>query len=901
MTVASLFTSDTLLLLAMFTSFLAKLFLMGICIRFLTKKTGYQQPIFFVMLFLTGCLIEECANFLYLFGSTCTSLRGEIPLYTFICRLGQAFKLSQYHALALFIEHLTTKRIYLGFVQLSSIVANIAISSSFLYLAIFKYSVLSSSPITLPFEILLVKWIHILAPLLFIQPAYMLYTRFKNKRLPSIIRHQIKTTLIYVIPFVFLGLINSRYSFAASWLPFFGKETEGFQALAALISTCGLYIIGRKMLGLRFLNMRSDVASKTTFDLLTRCADILDTLRYATAVKELAHLTQTFFHSAFDVPRRHVTLYIRNESQHQDSCPAEVTELHDPLSTYTIVEKQLQEKSELLHALDVRKLFIRDELEFNYHYNEDPQSAAILAFLDTINASIFLPIYERSSIIAYIIIARDARSRQLFTGSERDEMLVFTTYVSNILIMLKNRTFEELLFERKQLADELFHKHQEINQYKESIRSFLRAHKERKIGILYYKNRRFTIANEAGRDLTGFDLNVQDGHPLVQTLKSIARRVEEYKTAQVGFSTDSLGNKIVISGLLSAERSVILLMYYPEIADILRDQLANLKDPSRWDYLLYLETTKSGKLVDALLPGRSEKILTFKIELLAAALNKKAAILLMNEEDLVATVEILHAISMREKLHIMKVTSPEQHDAYALELFGLNALMGASNQPLLEKLNEGTLFIQNIENISLSTQELLARFIYSGTFEKLKSNQSISSNARILCSSKYDLKELVREGSFSRELYNALEKTILSMPSVHDLSELEMQELAQGFAEHIIPATSYNHLLTLTAKDATQLSEDRPTSFAEFKNRVYDILHEKSDKLSITECTNLDPAYNEPNPAIAQAVRMGKRALKDPQIMALLWSKFKNQNKIAQLLRVNRSSVNRRCHEYGLL
>ena len=46
---------------------------------------------------------------------------------------------------------------------------------------------------------------------------------------------------------------------------------------------------------------------------------------------------------------------------------------------------------------------------------------------------------------------------------------------------------------------------------------------------------------------------------------------------------------------------------------------------------------------------------------------------------------------------------------------------------------------------------------------------------------------------------------------------------------------------------------------------------------------------------------IGKKALKDPQIMSLLWEKFeKNQNRIATFLGVNRSSVNRRCKDYNL-
>ena len=80
-------------------------------------------------------------------------------------------------------------------------------------------------------------------------------------------------------------------------------------------------------------------------------------------------------------------------------------------------------------------------------------------------------------------------------------MLVFTTYLSNIINILKYSNLEAMHQRHKQLNDELYHKHQEINQYKESIRSFLRSTKERKIGILFYKYRKFTIANEAAQQL----------------------------------------------------------------------------------------------------------------------------------------------------------------------------------------------------------------------------------------------------------------------------------------------------------------------------------------------------------------------------------------------------------------
>ena len=81
---------------------------------------------------------------------------------------------------------------------------------------------------------------------------------------------------------------------------------------------------------------------------------------------------------------------------------------------------------------------------------------------------------------------------------------------------------------------------------------------------------------------------------------------------------------------------------------------------------------------------------------------------------------------------------------------------------------------------------------------------------------------------------------------------------------------------------------------------MHQLLALKSSKNNITEVTEFNPAYNITDPDIAQVVRLGKKALKDPQVMAFLWEKLKSQNKIATFLGVNRSSVNRRCVEYNL-
>ena len=386
----------------------------------------------------------------------------------------------------------------------------------------------------------------------------------------------------------------------------------------------------------------------------------------------------------------------------------------------------------------------------------------------------------------------------------------------------------------------------------------------------------------------------------------MAHDVEEYKSPQKSFTKDTDGNKLVISGVPHLEQnSVIILIYYPDIADILITQRDFLKDPTKWDYLLYLETTKSGTLINQLIPGSGETLLNFKISLLKMALSNKALLLEIAEDDLRATVEILHHISLRETLHVLKVQGPTKNVDIAMQLFGINPMFGiATNnqQPLLKKMDGvGTLFIQNIHFLDLETQEYLAEFIKYGFYKIFRSDQKVVSNVRIICSTNQNLQTLIQEGKFSQNLFNELQKASLSMPSLVTLPEQELNDLADGFTEQAIQTQAFKNLLTLTSKEKNKFTHNRPASLQEFKTKIQNLLVQKSKENQIYEETHFDPAYTLTDPDLIEAARLGKQALKDPKIMAMLWNKFKNQNKIATFLGVNRSSVNRRCKDYNLI
>ena len=108
-------------------------------------------------------------------------------------------------------------------------------------------------------------------------------------------------------------------------------------------------------------------------------------------------------------------------------------------------------------------------------------------------------------------------------------------------------------------------------------------------------------------------------------------------------------------------------------------------------------------------------VLKFKIQLLKIALSKKAILLDLSDEDLTATAEILHHISLRETIHVLDLQGPVKGFEVAIKLFGMNPIFGLAknnDKPLLSTLDGvGTLFIKNIHFLDLESQEYLAGFI----------------------------------------------------------------------------------------------------------------------------------------------------------------------------------------------
>ncbi len=823
-----------------------------------------------------------------------------------VIRISLACFVIQYQALSLFLSNLTEKNFRLNIVHKFLLGITGLVATYLLGLA-----VVDSGPVTRemrklfmdtdPLEAKVIRYLYIYIYILVLPAIAQAVGRLRAKTIPKILSKQLRIFLVGLItPFLALELIQS----VPAVFLLFEHYYYAITALSTSLLTYALYYCTSRVMRLRFLNLQSHVKSPASgFNFIDDFKLVLEQLSMATTMNELTHITQTFFKEAFSIPLSKISLHVRSQQAASDC------NFHHPTDTNIVevaTENFLSTRDVYSQAhtiLQAQHILITDEIEFSNFYDEQPGRKTLLEFLNGIGSDIFIPIYERDRISAYIIIECNSRVNNFFTDVERDEMLVFAQYLGNVINLLQSRNLQALLEHDKKMHEELHHKKREISQYRESVHSFLYSPQERKIGIMFYKNRHFILGNQEAQELVSININTLIGHPLTKALRAVATHVDHYKRPFSMVTRDTHGKSIVVAGLPHLdEHSTIMALWRPEIADVIQKQIPHLRDASDWDYLLHLERTRSGQMINRFIPGGGRQLIDFKIKLLKVAIGARPVVLTMPEPDLLETIEIIHRISERENLQRLSLKEPRNSDATAIQLFGINPLFSEQQHGsgLLAQLDpKGTLFIKNIHFLDYETQEYLAEYLRYGFYRIFKSDQKVKSDVHVICSTDQDLQELVQDGKFSETLYHELKDTRLSFPSLQSLSTDEFQKLVDGCTEQALQECELKTFLELTDREKNRLDQKRPANLHELRARIERALKNKSRSGKIGHTVQFEPAFGVTDPELIAAARLGKRALRDGRIMALLWKKFKNQNKIATFLGVNRSSVNRRCKEYN--
>jgi two-component system response regulator HydG len=121
------------------------------------------------------------------------------------------------------------------------------------------------------------------------------------------------------------------------------------------------------------------------------------------------------------------------------------------------------------------------------------------------------------------------------------------------------------------------------------------------------------------------------------------------------------------------------------------------------------------------------------------------------------------------------------------ELFGYErgAFTGAYQRKdgRIMAAHEGSLFLDEIGDMSLTLQAKLLRVLQEGEIERLGSSVTIKADFRLIAATNQNLKELVENGHFREDLYYRLNVITIQIPPLRDRKD-DIPLLAQHFIRH---------------------------------------------------------------------------------------------------------------------
>ncbi|HEX2882934.1 MAG TPA: sigma-54 dependent transcriptional regulator [Candidatus Limnocylindria bacterium] len=209
------------------------------------------------------------------------------------------------------------------------------------------------------------------------------------------------------------------------------------------------------------------------------------------------------------------------------------------------------------------------------------------------------------------------------------------------------------------------------------------------------------------------------------------------------------------------------------------DLLATLKrvfehaDMSNEVATLRLELGKSAAERERIVGSSKPMLEVFK--LIGKVASSEATVLITGEsgtgKELVA--EALHRASKRNPHPLVKVSCAALPETLLeTELFGheKGSFTGAMTmrKGRFETANKGTIFLDEIGEMTLGTQTKLLRILQEREFERIGSNVPIKVDIRVIAATNRNLSEEVEDGKFREDLYYRLNVIHIHMPPLRD-------------------------------------------------------------------------------------------------------------------------------------
>ncbi|HZR47135.1 MAG TPA: sigma 54-interacting transcriptional regulator [Candidatus Manganitrophaceae bacterium] len=304
--------------------------------------------------------------------------------------------------------------------------------------------------------------------------------------------------------------------------------------------------------------------------------------------------------------------------------------------------------------------------------------------------------------------------------------------------------------------------------------------------------------------------------------------------------------------------------------------------------------------------GKNEKIQEL-YRILPEIAKTNATVLIEGEsgtgKELIA--HSIHQFSLREDKPFIRVNCAALAESLLeSELFGhvKGAFTGAITHKLgrFELADGGTIFLDEIGEISLSTQVKLLRVVQEGEFEKVGDSRRIKVDVRIIAATNKDLKKAVEMKEFRQDLYYRLRVVPIFLPPLRERKD-DIPLLVNHFIGRF--SKEMGKKVTRVSPEAMKIlmAYDYPGNIRELENIIEHVMVFCTGDTLQAEHLQKDIQPARPD-VIGKAIEKEDplQAMEQELILKVLNQTGWNYKKTAEKLKISRTTLWRKMKEYRL-
>jgi two-component system nitrogen regulation response regulator NtrX len=383
-------------------------------------------------------------------------------------------------------------------------------------------------------------------------------------------------------------------------------------------------------------------------------------------------------------------------------------------------------------------------------------------------------------------------------------------------------------------------------------------------------------------------VRIKEGHPFIPVIM-----MSGHGTIETAVKATKLGAYDFIEKPLSLEKLILsvnnALDYYR-----LEEEVSRLKEKVKYN-----------------ITGQSEAITALKEQLRIIA-PTNAWVLIAGEngtgKELVA--HTIHRLSRRSAKPMVEVNCaaiPE--NLIESELFGheKGAFTGAGSmrKGKFDQAHEGTIFLDEIGDMSLKAQSKTLRILQEQRFERVGGTRTIEVDVRVIAATNKDLEQEIQKGNFREDLYFRLNVIPVRVPPLRERSE-DIQELVKEFVTEFSLTTNMEPK-EMTPEAITRLQKyDWPGNVRELKNLVERLMIMTQGK--VIQAKDIPPPFSESpetkgrfgdallRETLKQAKGEFEKAYLEKKLREFEW----NISQTAEAIGIERSNLHKKIKSYGL-